>query len=235
MLSGNLAAIVGKRLMELKLDSISNNLANVSTPGYKTQRIAYEASSRGNSFSIPDISKVSSYTDFSQGQLNHTGNDLDLAISGPGFFTLKTPYGLAYTRCGKFSLDRDKRLVNSSGYPVMGEGGEIVIDGTDVSIGSDGSVYAGGNFVDRLKIVEFKEPNALERRGENLFVKADQKVEEHEAKSSVVHQGFIESSNVDLVRELSHMILVLRTFEAYSRIEQIEQDAKSKLSEIIRI
>lgn len=235
MISGSLGAIIGKRFMELKLDIISNNLSNISTSGYKAQRLAYASDSKDGLLGLPDISKASSYTDFSPGPINQTGNNLDFAISGPGFFTVKTPYGLAYTRCGQFKLDKDGKLKTSAGYEVMGENGEIVINGTEVVVQSDGSLYVNQTFVDKLRIVEFKELKALKRFGDNLFFKTDPKAEEVEAGSSHILQGYLESSNVDLMRELSYMISVLRSFEAYSKIEQTQQEAKSKLSEIMRI
>src|SRR6185369_3521445 len=146
-LSGNIAAMK-------RMEIISNNLANVNTPGFKKDKMLFESMLAGNvnppavpqgSTADPILQKDSVIIDYSPGSVSQTGNNLDLAIDGDGFFVVSTPEGPAYTRQGNFRLSSDGTLVTADGYPVMGQGGAIRVQGSRVDIDGQGVVMVDGN------------------------------------------------------------------------------------------
>src|SRR6185369_13159012 len=139
-LSGNIAAMK-------RMDIISNNLANVNTPGFKKDKMLFESMLAGNknppvfpqgTTADPILQKDNVYIDYAQGSVAKTGNSFDLAIDGDGFFTVSTPDGPAYTRQGNFHLAADGTLVTADGFPVMGQGGAIKVQGGNVEIDAKG-------------------------------------------------------------------------------------------------
>lgn len=146
-LSGNIAAMK-------RLDVLSNNLANVNTPGFKKDRMTFESLlqaagkvPQAGTTDAPVYSETAFFTDHSRGSVSQTGNTFDLAIDGDGFFVVNTPEGKAYTRQGNFKLDATGKLVTADGYEVSG-GGPIVINGSRVEInarGNPGGRQSGGN------------------------------------------------------------------------------------------
>lgn len=203
----------------LQLDTIANNLANSSTPGFKVENF-YPGAPDGAAAQegpIPAASRV--ITDYSQGLLRQTGNVLDLAIEGEGFFTIQTKEGLEYTRKGSFTLDREGRIVTLAGGLVMGEKGPITVSSQNLTIDPAGKIMADGAPVGRLNIVRFDNPQALARTKEGMFRDdggaGAKRVEKPEVKSN-----FLEMSNVNVFREMVGMIDVQRSFESYQKIIQ---------------
>ena len=193
MSSGLYTAVCGDIMQERRLEILSNNLANVSTAGFKEDRPYFGAIypeiqgapaltdqptlkglmlSRKMSMSYPALSGIK--TDFSSGEIKHTGSDLDVAINGSGFFTVSTPKGELYTRMGNFSLNDARELVTQSGFPVMGQGQgkAIKIPGTEIAIDRDGNITVDGQQIDALKIETDgnfrKTPDHLESQGDSL-------------------------------------------------------------------
>jgi flagellar basal-body rod protein FlgG len=203
----------------LQLDTIANNLANSSTPGFKVENF-YPGAPDGAAAQegpIPAASRV--ITDYSQGLLRQTGNVLDLAIEGEGFFTIQTKEGTEYTRKGSFTLDREGRIVTLAGGLVMGEKGPITVSSQNLTIDPAGKIMADGAPVGRLNIVRFDNPQALARTKEGMFRDdggaGAKRVEKPEVKSN-----FLEMSNVNVFREMVGMIDVQRSFESYQKIIQ---------------
>lgn len=144
MINGIFSTLGGKSANERKLEIVSNNIANASTAGFKVSRSVFD---NVNGEEQPDVEqtqavhvKVSdSYIHFSDAPIVATGGTYDVGIEGGGFFAVSTPNGTMYTRNGQFTLNSDKKLVTQSGFPVQGEGGgEITIDGKEVTIETDG-------------------------------------------------------------------------------------------------
>ncbi len=205
-----------------RLDVISNNLANVNTVGYKKDITVFSDFSSVLSSVMTDNGleikptpygvkpdKVVSVID--QGALRRTDNPFDLAISGKGFFVLETPGGLRYSRAGNFKLDSQGYLVDSNGYKVQGSLGPIHIDGQSVIVTNVGEVVVDGQRVDVLKIVDFPKPYRLKKVGEDLFVSDE---EGFVSNNYVIHQGFLEDSNVNPMQEMVEMIETHRVYEA---------------------
>jgi flagellar basal-body rod protein FlgG len=231
-LSGNIAAMD-------RLDVISNNLANVNTPGFKKDKMTFEGllSSATASPVVPQgktadpiIQKENIYTDFSAGPVTQSGNTFDLAIDGTGFFTVSTPNGMAYTRQGNFHLTADGTLVTTDGYPVMGQGGEIKITGSRVDVTTKGEITVDGTAAGVISVVDFPQPYNLTKTGSALFVQTDPQQAAPTAATAQVRQGFLEGSNVDPISEMVQMIETNRYFEACQRVIQGYDNMANKAS-----
>ena len=216
------------------MDVIANNIANVSTPGFKRESAKFEefvqmvrpAEGQTGPQQISFVKDAGTSRDISQGNITNTGAPLDVALNGSGFFTVATPQGERYTRDGHFSLNQDGQIVTSEGYAVQGEGGAITItpnDG-DIHIAQDGtisSVVNGTlNQLGKLRLAGFADERGLTREGANLY-STTQPVA---PSTATAVQGALESSNVQPVLEISKMIEVMRAYEATSTLSKSQED-----------
>ncbi len=242
-MSGDLYLLsAGALLQQMRMDTISNNLANVSTTGYKQDKIVFRnnpelPAPETELTPLPITDQViSPYTppmeqvlDFTQGPLQKTDNPLDVAIEGRGFFKIETPQGIRYTRRGSFVINEKGVLSTPEGYPVLGQGGPITIDQGKVVIHHDGTVTVNGEESGQLEIVDFSQPYELKRQGETLFAPTnDSSITEMPADGATISQGFVEGSNVEAIREMTEMIETLRVFEAYQKVIRSVDDATAK-------
>jgi flagellar basal-body rod protein FlgF len=216
------------------MDVIANNLANMSTPGYKRETARFEeymeqvrpAEGQTGMQSLSFVKDAGNLRDLSQGELSHTGEPLDVAISGSGYFVVQTPAGMRYTRDGHFSLDPNGQMVNSDGYPVQGDGGAITITPDDgpVTIGPDGTLSSiiNGNInqIGKLQVVDFADDAGLIKQGSNLY-STTQAATPATAK---VQQGILEGSNVQPVIEITHMIDVTRAYQMTATLSSSQED-----------
>jgi len=212
---------------EKQYSIIANNLSNIDTIGYKRDvpifwRIMVETSNK-YSHSVTETSA----TLFDQGDLKRTGNTLDLAIEGEGFFKVKTPAGIRYTRSGSFQLNREGILIQSNGFPVLGQGGEISLGSGSIVIGADGSIQVNGADRGKIALVTFADVASLKKEGQTLF-RLEEEQEEKEAPNSKILQGSLEMSNVDSMREMVQLIDSLQTFEACHRVVQANDEMDGK-------
>lgn len=202
--------VQGGLRQERKLEAVSNNLANAETIGFKKDTISFDQAFKAQ------VDK-----DYSQGALQATGNALDVALSGPGFFKIETPQGIRYTRNGNFSLDINGVLVDQNGNPVLGQGGAIVIAGEDMeqtlSINQAGEIGIGGEVIDTLDIVNFADLRKLEREGKNLLSYKGPTTDEIPVENTVVQHRTLESANIQVVDEMVRMIDFNRMFETFSK------------------
>jgi len=217
------------------MDVIANNIANVSTPGFKREAAKFEeyitemrpAEGQTGTQQVSFVKDAGVIRDSSQGNIEQTGATYDVAINGKGYFAVQTPQGMRYTRDGHFSLDNNGNLVTSSGYQVQGDGGAITITPNDgeISIAPDGtisSVVNGvGNQLGKLKIVDFADTAALVKQGANLYSTGQTPIA---PTNSGVRQGALEASNVAPVIEISHMIEVMRAYEATATLAKSQED-----------
>jgi flagellar basal-body rod protein FlgF/flagellar basal-body rod protein FlgG len=217
--SGFYAATTGLIAKMQALDVAANNLANVGTTGFKAQREFYrtlqtqlaqpgptgQINQAINNFGVLGGAK----TDMSAGSLDHTGNDLDAALAGPGFFTVKGPAGTAYTRNGAFLLGPHGELLTGAGDAVIGKDGPIKLPPGQVSIDTTGSISVNGTVVDQLHIAEFKDaPNLL---GATMF-QAPASGEQPPTQSTV-RQGFLEASNINSIAGGTGLVMLQRSAE----------------------
>jgi flagellar basal-body rod protein FlgF len=217
------------------MDVIANNLANVSTPGFKRETAKFEeyitkvAPGEGQTGqqSVSFVKDAGVGRDISQGAIENTGAPLDLAINGKGFFAVQTPGGMRYTRDGHFTLDANGQVVTSEGYALQGDSGAITItpDDQNVQIGQDGtisSIVNGiGNQIGKLQVSDFADDAALTKQGNNLYSTTQAPTV---ATASTLKQGSLESSNVQPVLEISHMIEVMRAYQATASLNQSQED-----------
>lgn len=212
-----------------RLDVISNNLANVNTPGYKKDKMSFEGLLAGpvNPPAVPQgttadpiLQKENIYIDYASGPTSQSGNPLDLALDGDGFFAVTTPEGTAYTRQGNFRTSVDGTLVTVDGYPLQGAGGAAIrIQGSHVEIDGKGSVTVDGTVAGTLSVMDFEKPYKLTKIGSALFVPADPQATPQPGKSQVM-QGYLEGSNVESISEMVQLIETNRYFEACSKVIQ---------------
>ncbi len=241
---GWLEALEGGRLLERRLQVAAHNLANVDTPGFKKDILAFrEVLMAKRPRGLRTFKEVTQETDFQQGPLQKTDNPLDFALAGEGFFKVQTPQGVAYTRAGNFHLDAKRRLVTAEGYPVLADGAPIVIDPglakgglTTISperflVAEDGTISIDGTEIGRLDIVSFEDPQVLEKRGQNLFFlkKASPEIP---VEFPDVRQGYLEKSNSDPLEEIVNLISIQREFEAAQKAIKNHDETLGRLIEI---
>jgi flagellar basal-body rod protein FlgG len=234
------SALFGAMSNEVRLNTISNNLANVNTTGFKKdaysfqdtfQRFAHDylTDSRTNLHDkqiwprayVQARSRLAEqYSDTSQGSLQATGNPLDVAITGAGFFKVRTPEGEFLTRSGSFRLTADGGLITEQGYQVMGGGDPITLPRDNkLTIDSRGVISADGVQVAALDVVDVSDPKSLQKKGANLFqIRKGSRAAEVPADTAQVQQGFLEKSNVEIVGELVNMMEAQRAFEIYQKL-----------------
>lgn len=245
------SALFGALANEHRMNSIANNLANVNTTGYKRDLVAFqdtfamyahdqimEAQGTVRSeklFPEPDhkarVRLAVSVTDFQQGALKVTGAPFDVAISGNGFFKVRTENGDMYTRNGHFRLTGEGQLITEQGLPVVGEGGEITLPPgiKNFVIAEDGRIYADNNLAGQISLVSVDDVSKLEKLGHNMYrPRPGADVAETDLDNrTFMAQGFLEAPNVDAVYEMVNMIEAQRQFEAYTKVMQTS-DAMDK-------
>lgn len=249
MVRGLYTAYTGMINQQKRLDTVTNNLANASTTGFKREGLTSKSfdqmlTVKLNDLSVPylneGIGKMSlgvkigeNYTDYSQGSLKETGNTYDLALAGNGFFTIsytdkKGNTSEKYTRNGEFTMDSEGYLRTLEGDYVQGEGGAIMIpvETSEVSIRDNGDIYADGEYVDSLRIVDFEDYNNIEKFGENLYNVVDGATETES--TAAVKQGYLEMSNINVVKEMVEMITISRAYESNQKLIQTEDDMLDK-------
>ncbi|MCX6225385.1 MAG: flagellar hook basal-body protein [Bacteroidia bacterium] len=207
-----------------QLDVVSNNLANTATPGFKVEHyypgLISDDTHTGEG-STPNLSYAR--VDYSQGMMQITGNALDVAIQGDGFFTVQAGQGTAYTRKGNFTINKNNQLVTQSGEFVLGDKGPITVGGGSIEIDSVGNVKVNGVGSGKLQIVRFENPQALTRTKDGMFndpgAAKVKKMDNPEIKP--LH---IEMSNANVIKEMVDMIDIQRSFESYQKAIQTIAD-----------
>ncbi len=244
MIKGIYTSAVGMMPNKLKIDVIANNLANIATTGFRKDNIFVRILDNA----VLDINKnggnelsgllITEYTSFDQGNLKQTGNPLDLAINGKGFFAVQTPEGLRYTRNGNFTLTSDGKIVNSNGHILLGSDGEIRLPdisktgNVEIRIAKDGEIYNGDKLIGRVKVVWFDDLTRLKKVSSVYFV-ADENAGEIELTDGFeIYQGFLEESNVNAVEELVRMIEANRIYESCYKAVQHQDETLSKANEV---
>ena len=213
-----------------ELRSVSQNLANVSTSGYKRevsyvtafQRVLDEGA-LGRSVAgggrldgvAPEIGVV---RDMQQGAFRYSGNDFELALQDDGFLTVSTDSGNRYTRKGELKIDSEGRLALVSGQPVLGEGGEIFLRNSAFSVDSDGVVTQDGVALDRLRIAAFQDPGLLHYQGEGLYAAPADASGAMAPFGGKVMQGYVETSNVKSADEMVRLVEITRRFETSQKV-----------------
>jgi flagellar basal-body rod protein FlgG len=224
----------------LRQELIANNLANVNTPGFKTQRafstVLKKSMGAVSGGATPEAAAeggektTAIYTSFEQGRIEYTHRSLDLAVNGEGFFVVDTPFGERFTRAGSFTLTEAGLLATYGGDLVAGRNGPIAIQGEVVEVAPDGRVVVDGEEADTLKIVAFSSPEKLDRQG-NTFASNTEPYYDVDFAGTEIVQGALERSNVNPIDEMVEMIAIHRGFEANQQGIRLQLDASKKLLE----
>ena len=260
MINSLMTAATGMTAQQTQLDVISNNLANVSTFGFKRSRAVFEdlmyqnlrqvGANAAEQAELPTglqvglgVRTVATSRNFTQGSLQQSGNALDVAVNGSGFFQIEMPDGTtAYTRDGSFQLDAQGRLVTSSGFPLTA-GITLPAETESITVSSDGIVTAKlpgqtqPQQVGQIELANFINPAGLEPMGQNLFresVASGAPVNGMPGTTGmgVLMQGYTEQSNVNVVQELVDMIQTQRAYEMNSKSIQTSDQMLQKLSQL---
>ena len=245
MVSGKYSALSGAVAREQSIANITANLANINTAGYKKTDISFESLLQGAK-QIKETNGINynrirgNFTEFTAGPLVETGNPLDMAIHGDGFFKVQGPNGILYTRRGDFVLDQNGNLKTTNGMAVLnGSNAPINIPDTTISqisvnslgeisvMGQDGSRSVVGN----IGVVTVNDTRKLKREADTMFsLQADGQETVTTAPTLVI--GNLESSNVNMTEEMTKMIDGLRTFETYHKVLKNYSDLDQKQDEL---
>jgi flagellar basal-body rod protein FlgF len=253
MPSGLYIAASGMDAALIQQNVIANNIANTSTVGFKQDRsvnIAFPTyliarlhdqrmkAMDGTVELRPNIGVMGGgvipqavATDYSQGATLETNNPLDLALTGPGYFSVLSPDGKTFlTRDGSFSLDGNGRLVTKDGLPVLGHNGEIYIDGTQVVVDREGNIQVDGKALDQLLVVKAQNENQLVKVGHSMFQALPPNKLDMAPDGIQVQQGFLEQSNVNSMTEMVNMIANYRSYEINARVISSYDDILNQAS-----
>jgi flagellar basal-body rod protein FlgG len=250
----------GMEAQQMQLDVISNNLANVSTNGFKRANAVFEdlmyqnlrqvGASSSEQSQLPTglqlglgVRTVATSRSFAQGNLQQSGNKLDVAIQGNGFFQVTMPDGTTnYTRDGAFQVDSQGRLVTATGLPVA-NGVTVPVNATSIAIGADGVVTAqipgstAPQSIGTIALANFLNPAGLEPKGQNLYAESTASGQPASGTPGAnglgaLMQGFVETSNVNVVQELVTMIQTQRAYEMNSKAIQTSDQMLQKLGQL---
>ena len=228
MSSGIYIAAGGAVAQSNALDATANNIANATTAGFHGDRVTFrEAMTQAKSVDMAAVGAGTSRVDSQAGALSQTGNPLDLALEGDGYFSVQTKDGARYTRAGNFRLDDSRQLVTMDGNTVRGEGGAAIAipeDAKQISIGVDGEVFADEESVGKLELTRFAS-KSLKREGSTLFAA---KGAPEAGDAPKVRSGMLEASNVNVVRGVVDLVKVSRTYESLMRVIQSYADVESR-------
>lgn len=224
---GSIAEIGGSIIARSQGEAaaISQNMANALTPGYRAQR-SFAREMVPEQLDLTQSTTLDQSTDFSAGKLMRTGNPLDLAIEGEGFFTVRAGDRMLYTRSGQFARNEDGLLVTPEGWILQGAGGDIAAHGGTLQIDSDGTLMEAGAPVGRLTIMRFADTAKLHAIGGASFEASHGTAEP--VPDPKIQQGVLESSNVSSSTDMVELMAALRRAESGQRIVQLYDDLMSK-------
>lgn len=264
---GIYSALSGAIAQSQKLDTIANNIANVNTPAFKRDQQIFNEYLTANEKepSVMQVPRIpasidsfydmqgadksfvdtkGTFTDFSQGSLKNTGNPLDVAIDGKGFFEVATPSGVKFTRNGSFTLDGQGQLVTKEGYPVLKnsppgtppEARVLRVNGTGLglSINDQGEVIEGADSIGQLSLINVAEADSLMKAGGSLYdFRNGKNPEITNVQYPSLKQGFLEMSNINIVKEMTDMISAHRVFESTQKAIQAYDRMSEKITNVV--
>ena len=219
-------------VLRKEMDIIANNIANMDTTGFKVESMIQKtdpsepAVTLGGPRPVKFVSPDGVARDFGQGTLVKTDGQLDMAIEGKGFFQVRGPEGVRFTRDGRFTTDTTGRLVTQAGHTVLDEGGgEIQIDGEkgQVAVGADGTLSQGNERIGKVGMYAFANAGALEKAGDNQYRNTSNQ-QPTAATEARLRQGYLESSNVKPILEVTRMVEVSRAYERTAKMIDSEAD-----------
>lgn len=239
-----IAAASGIRSRMQSLDLLANNLANTGTSGFKRDQEFYglfssEDANGGDEGSVSTLPVVQrQWTDFSPGVVQVTGNPMDVALAGNGFFVVNGPNGPLYTRNGNLQITADGDLATSDGYELRTPSGTTIpiSSGNPISIAADGTVSQDGQTIGQIAVVNFKSTNSLTKFNSACFQNSDPKNIPVAATNVAVQQGKLEGSNVPVAEAAMRLVGVMRQFEMLQKAVSVSSDMDTKtIQEVARV
>jgi len=219
--------------LQRQMDVVANNMANINTAGYKGVDILFEEyidpAAKDKTFGMMDqplsfTQDWATLNDFAQGSIQQTGNELDMAVQGKGFFVINTPDGERYTRNGGFQLNQRGELVTSEGHAVLADGGFLTFgaDETGITVTKDGRVSSSAGNKGILRIAEFEDEQGMTRVGDTMF-SGENPIFDNQ--SNIIHMA-IERSNISGVTEMTEMIRVTRAYTSLASMQTKQDDLR---------
>ncbi len=219
---------------------IANNLANMNTTAYKSERMMFvdqieraRADTPSGVQSLSFVRDLASYRRTQDGPLEQTGNPLDVAIHGKGYFVVQTKDGEQYTRNGNFRLDNNRQLVTQTGLPVLSTAGAPIFfapEDTTITISGDGSISTENGTLGKIRVVTFKNEQDMQRHAEGLYTTQQTPQEKQDAQLA---QGTLEGSNVQAITEMTRMIEVSRQYKSVQNlIDREDQRIRQMVREL---
>jgi flagellar basal body rod protein FlgG len=221
-------------------EMITQNLAADSVPGFRKQDISFSAVQAGvdaTALSTPGaqymVPSATTATNFEEGEIRATGNSMDFAIEGPGFFEVQLSNGSrGYSRDGEFHINAQGQLVTKQGYAVLGDGGPLQFDPNStapLTVAPTGEISQGDQSKGRIHMVEFDNPHSLTSIGEGYFLADRTGVVPATASASSIRQGFLEGSNTSPTAEMASLITAMRMFEANQKVLQMQDERMGRV------
>ena len=224
--SSTYIALSGQFARDQEMAVLANNIANMSTPGFKAERMMfseYLANAPGGS-QISYVTQAGNNHDMSEGPLTHTGNSLDVALNGEGWLAITTPTGTSYTRSGHFQLDPQGEVVTSNGYLLQGDGGAPIVVPTgasDVTISPDGTVSTPQGTAGHIPVVTFANPQLMTAEANNLYNTSEAA---QPVTTTQVMQGTVEDSNLQPVLAITRLMNATREMTADKNFADAENN-----------
>ena len=235
----SLSQINLSRQMALRslMDVTANNIANMNTPGFKSQNLAFSQQIKEAQAKTSQDENLATYRDLSQGVLSPTFNKLDMAIQGEGYFAVQTQEGVRYTRDGSFALNNNGQIVTKSGYPVLNNAGAplaVQSGAVQVNVAEDGTVSTEKGSVGKLKVAAFDDPQNLLPLGDNL--QSAENAREKPLQKPQVIQAMLENSNVQPIFEMNKMIEILRLYQSTQNILSTDHEmARGMIQKLTKV
>lgn len=236
METGIYVSLSSQLAAERRLATIADNVANVNTTGFRETQVRFgELLGRNPNAQVSFVEPAQGYLSPTQGMLNQTGNDLDFAISGEGWFLVDTPMGPAVTRDGRFTMNAEGLLTTLDGYPVLDQGeSPVQINRSSGPLNSDksGILYQNGSIIGSIGIFQAPAPDETRRIGSLAILPEGEAVSAADQPGFGIQQGFVEQSNVNAIKQITTLIAVQRNFE---QTNSLMQQSEQSLSELVRL
>ena len=236
METGIYVSLSSQLATERRLATLADNVANVNTAGFRETQVRFgELLGRNSNANVSFVEPGEGFISSTQGALTQTGNGLDFAISGDGWFLIDTPSGPAITRDGRFTINAEGMLATLDGYPVMDQGEspvQINRAAGEVSSDKSGILYQNGSIIGSIGVFEAPAPDETRRLGSLAILPKGEVVAAVGRASFGVQQGFVEQSNVNAIKQITTLISVQRNFE---QTNSLMQQSEQSLSELVRL
>ncbi len=220
-------ALSRQAALRREMSVVAHNIANMNTPAYKAEKMIFReyVDEPNQKESLSFVQDYGMSRDLSEGPITATGNALDLAISGPAYFSIETQDGAKYTRHGQFQLDGQGQIVNGQGEAVLtAQGGPIVVPvgSGQLTISADGTVSGDNGTIGQIGLFEFEDDSALKREAYGQYAAGDQQPQA--ANDSKMMQGMLEQSNVQAIVEMTRMIEIHRSYQSTANLIKSDHD-----------